>query len=253
MKRKRRWLRSAGRFGILKIDKMGKNIKRTLFKTDSGPLCPVCEIKNGIAKAKMRIRYVDGFKIRNEIDVGFTLIHHRNCEDEDFPKSYIPEGEIWIDRRFRGETRFLLKSLRTLSRLRGNLDYDSARKVLREKYTRRGPMPDFVRREKRLKDGLKLKFVDGSIVRRWLDPEFVLGGHDLVYDYIPKGEVWAEAGVNRKEYRYIAGHEVFERKLMAEGMDYDTAHDQAEGKEALWRSEGRNLGTAAANYSYYSI
>ena len=39
------------------------------------------------------------------------------------------------------------------------------------------------------RDGLMIWLVEGGYVRRHLDLDFTEGGHDLVYNYIPTGEV----------------------------------------------------------------
>ena len=46
----------------------------------------------------MRIKYVDGYKIRQELDVDFNVIHFRHTNPAFFiSKWYIPVGEIWLD------------------------------------------------------------------------------------------------------------------------------------------------------------
>ena len=69
--------------------------------------------------------------------------------------------------------------------------------------------------------------VDGSIVRRYLDPEFILGGHDLVYSYVPANTIWLDAHMDPREMPYILLHEETERRLMSQKESYDFAHEIA--------------------------
>ncbi len=57
----------------------------------------------------MKIVYVDSFKIRNTADPNFGVIDHRYTGISFAPTWYIPKGEIWIEKRLKDETEFLLK------------------------------------------------------------------------------------------------------------------------------------------------
>jgi len=175
---------------------------------------------------KMKIKFVDGYKIRNTIDPDFTDIHFHSLTGF-APKYYIPEGEVWVERKLRDEVEFLMKRERMLDRLMKNKSYQEARRILRRRHTEKGPVPNFVRRQKTLKGGTIVKYVDGGIVRRYLDPEYVLGGHGYVYDYIPKGEIWIDAKMDRREFKYTLLHERTEMERMIVGESYDIAHDYA--------------------------
>ena len=65
------------------------------------------------------------------------------------------------------------------------------------------------------------------MVRKNIDPYFVLGGHHLIYPYIPDGEVWLDAKMPKEVLKYTLVHECVERALMERGANYDTAHDYA--------------------------
>ena len=54
--------------------------------------------------------------------------------------------------------------------------------------------------------------------------EFVEGGNDQRYDFIPKGQVWVDETVDADERPAVALHELTERRLMQRGMGYDEAH-----------------------------
>lgn len=169
------------------------------------------------------VKLVDGFKIRNTIDPDFGIFHKHSCRAGGYAsKFYIPQGEWWLDVLAENEREFLLsvESIET-----GNLHGHHLRSYLKQKIILPGPIPKFIVKKERRRN-LKLLFVDGSIVRKYLDPEFILGGHDLTYpSYIPKGEVWLEVNINKKEVPFIFEHEFLERTLMSKGKSYDIAHE----------------------------
>ena len=51
----------------------------------------------------MKIKTIDGFKIRNTIDLDFSVIGDR----EVYP--YINKGEVWLDKTFVKEKSFFIK------------------------------------------------------------------------------------------------------------------------------------------------
>src|SRR5688572_30081481 len=64
-----------------------------------------------MAFAKKKIRFVDGFAIRNvfpDMDVVESWSTTGGWRG-DVPTPFVPEDEIWIDRRFRKEKAFLLE------------------------------------------------------------------------------------------------------------------------------------------------
>jgi|GEM_PF-840501 len=174
------------------------------------------------------VRLVDGFKIRCTMDSDFAIFHCHSTSASLFcPKYYIPQGEWWLDERFRAEKGFLIKA--------ENLEFSRPASIRREPTRRlyvkqhmieRGKIPPFVLRKERRR-GVHVMIVDGSIVRRHIDPEFVFGGHDFVYSYIPKGQIWLEDCMNPKEIPFVFEHEFLERRLMSKGKDYDNAHEYA--------------------------
>jgi len=74
---------------------------------------------------------------------------------------------------------------------------------------------------------LKVWLVDGLAVRNTLNVDFTMGGHGLVYPYIPKNEIWIEESVHPKERKAVMLHELYERNKMNEGYKYDEAHNLA--------------------------
>lgn len=69
------------------------------------------------------------------------------------------------------------------------------------------------------------------------------GGHDHVYKFIPKNEVWISDDLPPMEILLTTLHELTERRLMStRGMDYDAAHDESLKREDKYRkANGRGL------------
>jgi len=182
----------------------------------------------------MRIAYVDGYKIRQTLDTDFNVIHrHEDNPTRYSPKFYIPRGQIWIDNKFKSETKSLVKAEKFWFEAKG-MTYQAARKKLCRDFTQKGTPPNFIGKTQK-KNGLTVHFVDGSTVRRFLDPRFVCGGHDKVYDYVPRNQVWIDALMNRRDLPHVLLHEITERRLMAKGMSYEAAHEFATAEERLSR------------------
>ncbi|MBI3963806.1 MAG: hypothetical protein HY341_02290 [Candidatus Kerfeldbacteria bacterium] len=87
------------------------------------------------------------------------------------------------------------------------------------------------------------------LVRQYLDPDFIFGGHALVYSYIPSGELWLDALQDPREAPYHLLHERTEYTLMRKGVPYDSAHDLATAADKAERRKdgiGRYPGDAHA-------
>ncbi len=168
-----------------------------------------------------KVIYVDAFKIRSNLDIEFTLLHVHNVEAHRYaPKFYIPEGEIWIDKRFEDETDFLMKIEAAYDDPEST--YDPRWYI--ERFCTPGPIPEYVVRKEILGE-LTVVSVDGAIVRKYIDPQFVEGGHHRVYDYIPEGHIWLDNKHDPVELPFILNHEINEHELMQKGYSYDDAHD----------------------------
>ncbi len=179
-----------------------------------------------------KIVYFDGYRLRHmQPDIDTMLWHGDGHQD------FVPPNQLWIDRRYRAETKFhieifQIEKMRKWSR-RGDNDryppYKALREYLKEKLCRPGPVPDFVvRREWDAAQQLHLVYVRGDIVRRHFDPHFVFGGHDLVYPYIEERRtIWIDICQDPREIAYTIAHETVERKLMEKGWRYGPAHAHA--------------------------
>lgn len=180
----------------------------------------------------MKTRFVDAEKIRNTVETDFSGWGTAT----DF--SFIPKNELWIDRQLKAEAKLFL----ALARLEKSLPDSPFKKIrqiaIRTLTDRSG---DICVVETVRAAGMTVRLVDGASVRASLDPYFLLGGHDLVYSYIPRNELWIDARLKADERRFTLLHEVEERRLMKRGMSYADAHDFALAAE---RADRRKAGRA---------
>lgn len=184
-----------------------------------------------------KIVYVDGYKMRRMLP-DLEIVHWRNQHGMT-GMQFIPPGEIWIDHRYEAETDFLLRvyQIETMKRFANRTNYEAVRKYMKQKLCKPGPTPPFIERQEYDQDNnLTICYVRGDIVRQYLDPAFIFGGHDLVYNYIPKRTVWIDVHQDYREVKYTLLHEIRERKLMERGMSYDDAHERATEIELLARA-----------------
>ncbi|GAC1417965.1 MAG: hypothetical protein NVSMB53_17000 [Gemmatimonadaceae bacterium] len=210
-------------------------------------------------RGPLAIWSVDGSYVRKNIDEEFSNFGHQ------FSISEIPRGELWIEvEGDPDEQRFFVHHALVERRmmLKG-ADYDTARfkankeerqmrvaagdlrKVIKGKAL---PDADLIRRGiwKTLPSGVQVWFVKGRLVRSVYDIEFTEGGHEHVYEYIPRGEVWIDDDIHENERGFVLFHELHERNLMADGMDYDTAHDESSKLEKHYRKHPDELHEALA-------
>lgn len=179
----------------------------------------------------MTVKVVDATKIRNTIDTDFSGVGTH----ADYP--YIPLGEVWIDKFLKNEQALFLALVKLERSMRGKpfrLIRAKAKKTLTADPKAK---PKIMKTAK--KGNYVIRYVDGALVRKSIDPYFLLGGHDLVYPYIPKREIWIDACSDPKDWKYTLVHEIEERERMLKGMSYDDAHDFALAVErAARRKDG---------------
>jgi hypothetical protein len=176
----------------------------------------------GIAKEPMKIKLVDGFKVRNTEDIDFSVIGDNSV----YP--FIKPGEIWFDKSFIKEKDFFMELFKKRKILTEKYGYEKAKEMLRPKSKDLSGLRIKLIEEK---GNTKIYLVDGAKVRQNLDPSFCFGGHWLVYNYVPKGEVWMDNATQEAEIKYIMVHELYELQLMSQGKDYNNAHDFANAAE----------------------
>jgi len=71
---------------------------------------------------------------------------------------------------------------------------------------------------------IRIRLVDGTKIRNTKAVNFVFGGNDKAYNFIPKNQIWIEKAVPANERKFILIHEFSERDMMKHGMGYDHAH-----------------------------
>lgn len=88
----------------------------------------------------------------------------------------------------------------------------------------------------------KVWIVDGLIIRRNISGEFLYGGNNERYPWIPKDEIWIDNAISAEEFKYTLAHELNERNLMAKkGMSYAEAHDSSLALERKMRLADQNF------------
>jgi hypothetical protein len=76
--------------------------------------------------------------------------------------------------------------------------------------------------------GFKVWVVDGNYIRREIFNEFIYGGNDERYTFVPESEIWIDNSISADEYLTTLEHEITERNLMrTKGYTYYDAHDSA--------------------------
>lgn len=92
------------------------------------------------------------------------------------------------------------------------------------------------------KNGFKIWIVDGALIRRNIFNEFIYGGNDERYPFVPEGEIWIDNSISCKEYELTLAHEINERNLMAKfRISYFDAHDSSLALELQMRRNYKNL------------
>ena len=203
--------------------------------------------------------HVDGSWVRKNIDEEFTNYGHH------YTFKRIPKGELWLDGETSSdEVKFYIGRLRVEYHLfekgvdeetirqranaherRQRIRAGDVRKVTKKK-TMPQPADMHERLWKALPGGVQIWFVKGRLVRSVYDVEFTEGGHEHVYEFIPRDEVWIDNDINADEQGFVLFHELHERNLMAEGMDYDKAHEEASRLELYYRKHPPELHEALA-------
>ena len=94
-------------------------------------------------------------------------------------------------------------------------------------------------------NGCRVWIVDGAVVRRAIDPEFLFGGNGQRYLYVPPREIWVDHVIAAEEFGYTVAHELREREEMArKGATYDEGHERATAVERQMRQKDRQAAEA---------
>jgi hypothetical protein len=192
-------------------------------------------------RGDLAVWIVDGTYIRGHIDEEFTNF------GQHFRYSYVPPKELWVDKEAEhDEQQFFIDHLMTEYKLmRKGMPYaqaltqaDTRERIERRrsgdvsKMTRSGKkLPDgqdvHDRLWKKLENGLSVWIVNGRLVRSTFDIDFTEGGHDYVYEFVPKNEVWIDDAIVEQERPYVLLHELHERNQMSKGWPYSKAHEES--------------------------
>jgi hypothetical protein len=210
-------------------------------------------------RGPLSIWRVDGAYIRTHVDIEFDNFGQHS----DF--KFIPHSELWLDvETHLDEQPFFIERMlverrqlrRGSSPEKANEKGMQAEKALRQKAGdlkrmrrgRKSPNPRLAHERlwKRLKSGLRVWVVHSRRVRSAFDLDFVAGGHDLVYKYVPDKEVWIDNDATPAERPFILLHELHERNLMAQGWTYERAHASANRVELRCRRRPATLKRALA-------
>jgi len=233
---------------------------RPLAKSDSvaqslkPPYLAKVQERDGIT-----IWIVDGTYVRTRIDEEFTNF------GQHYAFKFIPENEFWIDREGTpDELQFFVSHLLVEHALMAKgVPYEDAldagdRAELKERkeagdvarMTKGGNLPDPAQVHlvlwKHLASGVNVWIVDGRLVRSVFDVDFTEGGHDHVYEFVPRDEVWIDNDLAEAERPYVLFHELHERNLMAKGWEYDRAHAESSRLEEHFRHNPEELHAALA-------
>jgi hypothetical protein len=192
-------------------------------------------------RGNLTVWIVDGSYIRGHIDEEFTNFgqHYR------YP--YIPINELWLDHEAKqNERQFFIDHLLVEYHLMAKgMSYDDAlvkgdaveRRERRlagdiKRMTNNGQnLPDAKSVHdhlwKKLENGVSVWIVKGRLVRSVYNIDFTEGGHDHVYEFVPKNEVWIDDDIEEPERGYVLLHELHERNRMAHGWAYLKAHAES--------------------------
>ncbi len=195
----------------------------------------------------LTIEYFKGYELRHaqpDLDIFFW-----NGDGSELGQS-VRRNTLWLDVAYRAEEAFFVRvyEIQTMRKWTTKGDnkrcppYQLQRQELKEKLCLPGPVPDYVvSKTHDLERQLDVWYVRGDIIRQYLDPHFVFGGHDLVYEYVPKRTIWIDVCQDEREVPFSRHHEIFERALMEKGWTYNKAHAAATRSELTLRLEEYRL------------
>lgn len=212
-------------------------------------------------RGDIKVWVVDGTFIRGHVDEEFTNF------GQHFRYPYIPENEFWIDREASpDELHFFVEHLLVEHTLmKQGKPYaealDAAGVAERKERRRAGdvhrltdggkrlpePRDVHVRLWKTLESGVSVWIVNGRLVRSVFDIDFTAGGHENVYEFVPRNEVWIDDDIAEAERGYILLHELHERNRMAAGWPYSKAHAESSRIEYRCRHHPDELHDALAD------
>lgn len=199
---------------------------------------------------------VNGALVRKELDENFVEYDYHGHFH------FIPEKEFWIDNEMSGKEYglYIKRLLKETSFLKEGLSVveaahkaDTFEETLRQNGKRMQKILASQNQEvfhhllkkKQLEEysgTVRVWLVDGSLVRSIYLLGYAEGGHDVVYSWIPKNEIWLEESLKHEERAFIVLHELHERYLMiSQKMSYADAHHGATIVEDHYRQNRKGL------------
>ncbi len=220
------------------------------------------------AFSSLKVYVVDGAAIR-------SLIYHEFVYGGNFQRyPWVPTGEIWIDNAISAEEypytlahELYEDELMRVDGLSYAVAHDSALmlehrmriidsgicqrhetslpKVLTidADSVRELPLPDSLQLQGIYRvpvgeiEGMNVWVVDGPAVRKSIYPDFGFSGNDMVYYFIPKGELWIDNSISCEETLFSIATELEERRLMKAGIGYDTAYTAGIARSGALRTK----------------
>ena len=222
----------------------------------------ICDI------AGFHVWYVNGYWIRKHFGrEGKEFTNY----GQNYKFKFIPKNEFWIDVEAgkRKEINYYLNSMLLMEHLleegvshkkavkiaskmekAERLKLKSVQKLEEEKQNQEKIIKRVHKRFlKKLSREIQVWIVRGDLVRSLFFVDFTQGGHDKVYDFIPKGEVWIDDDVYYKEIPFILIHELHERYLVMKDKTsknmkeaYEKAHVKANELEYYCRHHPKEIG-----------
>lgn len=193
---------------------------------------------------------MDGALIRKEVNENFV-----KCADNN-QFGFVPKNEFWIDNDLDPKEYhyFIDRFIYEQGILDSGKNYAEADKKADEFEKKERQNSDDVRQFAKLNQNkkellekiknkiikkfsgeIKIWLVDGNLVRSFFLLDYCEGGHDKVYPFIPKNEIWTEKALSPQERKFIILHELHERYLMSRGKSYRNAHIGATEVEDYYR------------------
>lgn len=194
---------------------------------------------------------VDGPYIRKNIDPEFTNFAQH------WDKPYVPENEVWLDKEnVPNEYPYTLENALTQRReMASGKSYNEALKrgdaVEKRERVRANPPkkgdeklnPQLIEDAKKEllgtigKDKIPVWLVAGDMIRE-TDPDFVEGGNDGAYPWMPKNTIIIDDDISPEERPAIIVHEGTERdRIINKGMKYPEAHKLSSQDEHEYRED----------------
>ena len=193
-------------------------------------------------RGNITIWLVDGIRVRRDLDEEFTNF------GQHFIYPFIPANEFWIDKEHKaGEAKYYIDHMLIEHRLMAEgksrayatdkADTAERRERSKSRLVEMGIKKEMSDKEiiekihkKLLKEysgRVRVWIVNGELVRGIFYINFTEGGHDRVYSFIPRNEIWLDDDVSPEERKFILLHELHERNLMPEHHDIEIKHGDA--------------------------